>query len=418
MIILAQSIKKCRVVITGMGALSPFGRGVDTMFDALKAGRTAVERDEALAEYGALASHVVAKAPKCDTKWINRHKRRYMSAMSVYAAIASDEAIKQANLDLPDAATDRIGLCMGSTTGSTGEYEKIFARLLSGAPIDSFMSTHFFKIMNHSVSANIGQALGIRGMVHNISCACATGGVAIGTGYQFIATGLQDAMICGGADEYHPFTTGIFEIMNASSTGFNAVPDQTPRPFDVKRDGVVCSEGAGVMVLESLEHARKRNAPIIAEITGYAMRNGPDNIAHPDADLMSDCICGALADAGISPDEVDYVNAHATGTEVGDMLESQGIAQAIGSSTPVSSLKGHMGHSMAASGALEAIASVEMMRQGRLIKTRNLTEPDPDCADLAYLTEDISPGLVTTVVKNSLAMGGVHTTLVLRRWAE
>ncbi len=388
------------------------------MFDALKAGHSAVQRDDALAQYGALSSHVVAKAPKCDIKWIDRHKRRYMSAMSVYAAIASDEALKQANLDLPDAATDRIGLCMGSTTGSTAEYEDVFTKLLSGDPIDSFMSTHFFKIMNHSVSANIGQTLGIRGMVHNVSCACATGGLAIGTGYQFVATGLQDAMICGGADEYHPFTTGIFEIMNASSTGYNATPDQTPRPFDVKRDGVVCSEGAGVMVLESLEHAQKRKAPIIAEICGYAMRNGPTNIAHPDADLVSECICDALAEAGIKADDVDYVNAHATGTELGDMLESHGIAQAIGGSTPVSSLKGHMGHSMAASGALEAIASVEMMRQGCFIKTKNLTEPDPDCADLAYLIENLSLGLATTVVKNSLAMGGVHTTLVLRRWAE
>ena len=200
-----------------------------------------------------------------------------------------------------------------------------------------------------------------------------------------IASGKQDYMLCGGADEIHPLTTATFDLINAASTHYNDRPESTPRPFDEARDGVVCSEGAACLLLESLDSALRRNAPICAEVFGFATVADTSNIANPDAAAVRLCMEKALSDAGVRPDEVDYVNAHAAGTEAGDIAESEAIAGLLGSNVPVSSLKGHLGHSMAASGAIELVATIAMMTASRIIPTRNLETIDELCSGIRHV---------------------------------
>ena len=232
-----------------------------------------------------------------------------------------------------------------------------------------------------------------------------------------IGLGKQDYMLCGGADEFHPLTSGTFDIMNAASLAFNDAPSSTPRPFDRDRDGIVCGEGSGILLLESLESALGRGAEILAEITGFATNSDPGSIANPNAACIADCMRLALADAGLEPCQVDYVNAHATATEQGDIAECTAIAGVFGSQTPTSSLKGHLGHAMAASGTLELAACIEMIRRGVLVPTLNLDNVDPLCAKVLH-PKGVGRLRVDTVVKNNFALGGVNSSIILRRYQQ
>jgi len=202
--------------------------------------------------------------------------------------------------------------------------------------------------------------------------------------------------------------------MSAASCNYNDEPQQTPRPFDIDRDGVVCAEGAGILILEELEHARKRKANILAEIIGFATFSSPGDIANSDSQAMADCMECAIRQAGLSSENVGYVNAHATATIQGDIAEAQAIRRVCGEKVPVSSLKGHLGHTMAASGALELIASLQMMRNSVLIPTRNLVMPDPKCdvVNLILIPQNI---VENVVLKNSFALGGINATILIRR---
>jgi len=278
-------------------------------------------------------------------------------------------------------------------------------------------STVFFQIMNHSCASNVAQTLNVTGRILAPSAACATGCQAVGYAYEMIAFGKQDQMLCGGADEFHPLTVATFDIINAASSQYNDRPQETPRPFDVARDGIVCGEGAGILLLESLESAKARGADILAEVIGFATTADPSNIANPDAASIRFCMEKALIDAGVGPGEIDYVNAHATGTDQGDLAESQAIFEIFGSQVPVSSLKGHLSHTMAASGSLEIIATVGMINRGVLIPTRNLYSVDPRCEKVRHLVASEKMP-IRLAVKNNFALGGVNSSVVLRRYED
>jgi 3-oxoacyl-[acyl-carrier-protein] synthase II len=281
--------------------------------------------------------------------------------------------------------------------------------------LERMKSTLFFHIMNHSCASNVAQALGVTGRILAPSAACSTSCQAVGYAAEMIAMGRQEQMLCGGADEFHPLTSGTFDIMNAASTAFNDSPTSTPRPFDRDRDGIVCGEGSGILLLESLESALTRGADILAEITGFATNSDPASIANPNASAIADCMRLALADAGVEPAQVDYVNAHATATEQGDIAECDAISLIFGKGSPVSSLKGHLGHAMAASGTLELAACIEMIRQGLLIPTLNLDHIDPLCAGIEHV-RGVTKRPVQTVLKNNFALGGVNSSIILRRY--
>jgi 3-oxoacyl-[acyl-carrier-protein] synthase II len=405
-----------RVVITGYGAISPFGQGVGNLMSGLRSGSSAVKQVAGLDRIGGMRSLVAALVPEVDGKSIPRKYRRAMSAMSIYATLAAEEALACAGIVPAQLVVGELGICLGSTVGSTQTSEEFFRDYLSDHSLERLKSTLFFQIMNHSCAANVAQALELTGRVLSPAAACATGCQVVGLGYELIAAGRETMMLCGGADEFHPLTAATFDIMNAASTGFNDHPALTPRPFDERRDGVVCAEGAGVLLLESLSSAQQRQVPILAEVCGFATTADPGSIANPDAAAMARCMELALADAQLAAAEIEYLNAHATGTIRGDVAESAAIEKIFGRQVAVSSLKGHLGHTMAASGALELIASLEMMAGKIVIPTLNLEAPDPDCAQLRWVRE-LESWAPQKIVKNSFALGGVNSSLVVRSFA-
>jgi len=403
-----------RVVITGMGVVSPYGVGAQCLWDNLVAGNSSVEVLDDLLKLGGLRSSVASLVGDVDVSKIPRKKRRFMSPMSIYSSIASFEAIVNAGLSSDLVANRNTGLSLASTMGSSAESEAFFQELIQNGTIENVKSTMFFRTMNHSCAANTAQAIGIRGRIISPSAACASGTLAIGLGYESVASGHQNIMLCGGAEEHHVLATAVFDIMGAASCNYNDDPKHTPRPFDMKRDGVVCAEGSGIVLLEELEHARKRGANILGEIIGFATYSSPGDIANPDSDTMADCMHSVIKQAGLTTDDVDYVNAHATATERGDIAEARAINSVMGNKIAVSSMKGHIGHTMAASGAIELIASIQMMHNGVLVGTLNLENPDPEC-DIVRLIRKCEKFSGNIVLKNSFALGGINSTVLIRR---
>lgn len=403
-----------RVVITGMGAVSPFGCGVRKLWNGLFEGRSGISRIEELDHITGLRPRIGGKVPSYDAKAIPRKFRRTMSDLSIFAGLAALEAINQAGLSTEILTGGKTGLCAGSTTGSARTMEHFFSVYINEKSIEKIRSTEFFKIMNHSCAANLAQFLGITGRVLATSAACSTGCQNIGLAAEAIAYGKQNIMLCGGADELHPVTIGTFDILEAASVSGQDNPATASRPFDKDRDGIVCSEGAGILVLESYESAQKRGAEILAEIAGFSSLCDSSNMASPSPEAIGRCMTDALAESKISISEIDYVNAHATGTLQGDASEAQAISGKLGSTVPVSSLKGHLGHTMAASGALETIATIRMMHEDTIIPTANLSTPAPECASINNVLQ-LDKRKITYALKNNFALGGINTSLVLRR---
>lgn len=406
-----------RVVITGVGAVSPLGVGVPALMEGLIEGRSGISRVDSLRQVQGLRCLVAGLAPEVDPKLIDRKFRRSMSPMSIYATLACREALAQAGVPEEALSSGRLGACIGSTIGSPYSYEEFFADYLKDFSLERVKSTMFFKIMGHSCAANVAQILGVKGRVMAPAAACATGIQSVGLGFEAIALGRQDMMLCGGADELHPLTVATFDIINAASTGYNERPASTPRPFDKDRDGTVCAEGCGILLLESLDSAKARGARILGEVAGFASTSDPTNISNPDPAAIMACMRAALDEAIIRPDEVDYVNAHATATELGDIAESAAIHDLFGTRPLVSSLKGHLGHSLAASGAIELIATLGMLERNLLLPTKNLETVDPRCAPISFLREP-TRSAAQVAVKNNFALGGVNASLIVRKFHD
>lgn len=396
-----------RVVITGMGAVSPYGEGVPAMWEGVSRDVCAVS---SLPEYRleGLSCRVAGIVPALNEKRIPRELRRTMSPMSIFACLAAWEALAQARLDRTQQ--HRMGVAVGSTVGSPHMLHEFFEYFLREHSVESMRSTTFFKIMSHTAAANVALACGCTGRTLAPAAACSSGLMAICLGFEAIAAGREDLMLCGGADEFHLLTSATFDRLGAAS--HEADPNLASRPFDAARTGIVCGEGAGILLLESLESALARGAPILAEVRGASMASSPANIAHPDMEAIADCMRRALDDACVRPSEVSYVNAHATATEYGDMAEGQAIEKVFGSATAVSSLKGHLGHTMAASGALESILCVEMMRNSVYVPTRGLRMPDARCGKISHVLEPLH-ARNHMVLKNSFALGGCNCTILL-----
>jgi 3-oxoacyl-[acyl-carrier-protein] synthase II len=233
--------------------------------------------------------------------------------------------------------------------------------------------------------------------------------------YEFIKSGAQDLMIAGGAEELHPTHAGVFDLMFAASHKYNADPERTPRPFDRGRDGVVVGEGATTFVLERRDHALRRGAEIHGEIVGYATTCDGIHLTNPSWKGMAACMAAGLKSAGISADRLDYVNAHGTGTELGDIAESRATAEVVGCEVPVSTQKSYVGHTLGACGAMETAFTLLMMRDGFLAPNRTLDEVDPRCASLDYVVGDPRDLRAKRVMCNNFAFGGINTTLILER---
>ncbi|MDY0212890.1 MAG: beta-ketoacyl-[acyl-carrier-protein] synthase family protein [Desulfuromonadaceae bacterium] len=405
------------VVITGAGIICALGHSLEALTTALLRGESGVSYVPELERVGGLRTRVAALVDGVDPKQIPRRFRRSMSRMSMYAYLASLQALEMGAFPEENLANGRTGVIIGSTLGSTETSERFFADYFTDHSLERMRSGLFFQLMGHSCAANVAQSLGITGRVLAPASACATSCQAIGYAYEQIAFGRQDAILCGGADEFHPLTAATFDILHAASTAYNQEPQQASRPFDAARDGVVCGEGSGVLLLENKKIALQRGAPILAEVVGFATTSDTSSIANPDVTAMHTCMRLALEDAGIQAHEIDYVNAHATGTLQGDIAEVEALACLLGDKVPVSSFKGHLGHTLAASGAIELSATVAMMQRGEIAPTRNLHNIDPQCSAVALLQHNlqINPKYV---LKNNFAMGGINSTLILRSYTH
>lgn len=410
----SENVAVNRVVITGRGAVSPFGLGVPLLLEKIWAGSSAVRHMEEWAEIRGLRSHIAAPVPDFDAKkFLPRSARRTMGAMAVYATLATREAI--ADADIPEEMLEggRTGVAIGSTTGSAAAYEEFYLKYLPEKVLDGIKSGEFFKMMGHSCVANVCLALGIEGEQWAPVSACTSSSQAIGLGYILIQAGRQDIVLCGGADEAHASVTGVFDLLRAASFN-NSDPEGGCRPFERDRDGVVCGGGSGILVLESLESAERRGAKIYGEIVGFGNVTDCGHIASPDKKMMIRAMELAMGEGGLVAGDIDYVNAHATGTEQGDIAEAAAISAAVDRAIPVSSLKGHLGHTLGAAGALELIVLLEMLERQEIIPTRNLDSIDPRCAVVDLVGEKRVANL-ETVLKNNFALGGVNTSLAIRR---
>jgi 3-oxoacyl-[acyl-carrier-protein] synthase II len=403
-----------RVVITGMGCVSPFGRGVTALTDGIEAGRSAVRFMEGWDQYIGLRSLVGAPAELKDEKLIPRQNRRSMGRMSLFAAQAAQDALADSGLDPTVATSGRMGCVVGSTTGSAISISQAFETMLPDRNLANLSATSFFHCISHTAAMNVAQLLGINGCVMATCAACASALQAIGAGYDLIRLDRQDLVLCGGAEELHPTVTGSFDLLFATSTKYNATPNKTPRPFDRDRDGLVCGEGSGIVLLEDYEHAVKRNARIYAEVLGYHTCNSGDHVSESNRAAMSVCMREALNGAGLKAGQVDYVNAHATATLQGDKEEAEAIREVFGDSVPVSSLKGYIGHTLGASAAIELAASLAGMRKDTIYPTLNLENVSPECQGIRHVMNAPERRAARVVVKNSFAFGGISAVLVCR----
>ena len=399
-----------RVVITGMGVLSPLGISVAEQAEALQTGRHGIRRMPEWAAYKGLRSLIAAPTELKNEKLIPRKNRRSMGRMSLFAAQAAQEALRDAHCDIATLGDGRVGCVTGSTTGSAITLSQVFEAMLPERDFTQLQATQFFQCISHSVAMNLAQYLGLQGVLLSTNAACASALQAIGTAFDLIRSGRQDAVV-GGAEELHPTVTGSFDMLMAASTGYNDRPDEASRPFDAARDGLVCGEGAGILFLEERERAQQRGAPIYAEVLGFHTCSGGSHVSESNRDGISRSMRFALEDADRTPTDVDYVNAHATATLQGDSEEAAAIRTVFGDQTAVSSLKGNLGHTLGASGAIELIASITGLRRGIIYPTRNLTTVAKDCQGIRHVTT-MEQTTARCFIKNSFAFGGVNASLV------
>jgi 3-oxoacyl-[acyl-carrier-protein] synthase II len=404
-----------RVVVTGMGLVSPIGHSLNDVSAALQAQRHGVVVMPDWDGYENLNTRLAAPARELDLSSQPRKKVRTMGRVARLSMYATERAIEDAGLDEQILHSGRTGLAYGSTHGSSTEQESFCKILFERSSLRGLAGSAYFKFMSHTCVANLALAFGIRGRIIPTISACASSSQGIGYGYEAVRDGAQDVMLAGGAEEMHLVHAGVFDIMYAASTKYNDRPDQSPRPFDVDRDGLVVGEGAGTLVLESYERAQARGAHIYAEVVGFGTNCDGEHITYPSSEGMAETMRLALEDAAIGRDAIDYVNAHGTATEAGDIAESQAYAQVLGARVPVSSTKGHTGHTLGACGALEAVFCIAMLRDDFVANTRNLEHVDPRCAVLDYVQGEPRKARLNTVMTNNFAFGGINTSSIFKR---
>jgi 3-oxoacyl-[acyl-carrier-protein] synthase II len=407
-----------RVVITACSAITPIGRTKEEILRNLTRGTSGVKvlrEDEVLSPY--IHSKVFGTVDYPITYDFKRQHRKTMGPVAYYACQVAKEVLASAGLDEAFVTGGRLGVAFGSTHGSPTVQRQIYKTFFSGSRTGyaSIGAVDYLKSMVHTTAVNITKMFGITGRVISSSTACTTSSQSIGYGYEMVKYGMQDAMLCGGADEYDTTTVAVFDNLLACSTAFNDTPQLTPRPFDAKRDGLVVGEGAGAVLLEEYEQARKRGASILAEVIGFSCNNNGGDLILPNLGGITETIRLGLKDAKISADDMDYISAHATGTKMGDVIEAQAIHNVYGGRPAVTGLKSYMGHTMGSCGAIETIIMTYLLAAGFVVPTLNLGEIDERCAMINHVTALRASPLRIAAVQN-FAFGGVNTSLIIKKW--
>ncbi|WP_377158303.1 beta-ketoacyl-ACP synthase [Roseateles sp. UC29_93] len=406
-----------RVVVTGIGAISPLGCDWASVLAHLRSRRNAVQHIDEWDEYEGLNTRVgVPAAPfHLDPVRYNRKTTRSMGRVALMAVRASEMALEQAGLlGDPVLKGGKVGVSYGSSAG-TPKAIGDFGRMLLEKSTEGINATTYIKMMSHTAPVNIGVTFGLTGRVVTTSSACTSGSQGLGYAYEMVRSGQQVAMLAGGAEELDATEAAVFDTLFATSVKHNDSPSLTPRPFDVHRDGLVLGEGACTFVLEDYEHAKARGATMLAEVIGFGTNSDGCHVTQPNAPTMAQAMRLALESAGLDAAAIPYVNAHGTATEHGDVAESRATNEVFGPKVAISSLKSYMGHTLGACGALEAWMTIEMMREGWFAPTLNLTEVDPRCGELDYVTGDGRALQTDLVMSNNFAFGGINTSLIFRR---
>ncbi len=404
-----------RVVVTGMAGITPIGNDWPSVYARLGEYRNAVVSMPEWAAYEGLNTLLGAPAASFDLPECYPTKTtRSMGRVALRATRASDLALADAGLlGDPLVQSGKLGIAYGSSAG-TPKAICDFGKMIEEKSTRGINATTYIKMMSHTAAVNLGVFLGVTGRILTTSSACTSGSQAIGYAYETIRAGYQIAMIAGGAEELNVTEAAVFDTLFATSVR-NEAPETTPRPFDAARDGLVLGEGAGTLVLEELEHARSRGATVYAEIVGFVTNSDGCHVTHPKAATMQVAMELALADANLPPSAVGYINAHGTGTQHGDVAESRATWNIFRDRVPISSLKSYMGHTLGGCGAMEAWISIEMMRAGWFAPTINLSQVDPECAELDYVAGVGRKLQCEYIMSNNFAFGGINTSLIFRR---
>jgi len=410
-----------RVVVTGVGVVSPVGTSKETAWPAVREGRSGIRR---ITLFDASAYDVHIAGEISDFEPLNYFTKRELSRLDrfvQFALVAADSAIKDAGLDLDREDRRRIGAYIGTGIGGLHEIEAQHTRLLQSGP-NRTSPLMIPKLMTNAAAGQVAMRTGLLGPTMSCSSACASASHAIGEAFQSIRYGMADVQLCGGSEAaITPMGLSGFQQMKALSTR-NDEPERASRPFDANRDGFVMAEGGAILVLEELEHARKRGADILAEIVGYGASSDAYHITLPEPEGRgaARAMLNAMADAALNPQDIDYINAHGTATPAGDDVEAKAICAVFGDHAKklaVSSSKSIFGHLLGASGALESAVCIWAMGDNVCPPTINLEDPDPECCGLNFVPLQAQERPVNAVLNNSFGFGGHNVSLLFHKFA-
>ena len=400
-----------RVVITGLGIYSCIGKNLDEVKDSLFKGKSGIVLDPVRKEFG-YRSGLTGWVDKPNLKeLLDRRSRIMLPEQGEYAYVSTLEALKNARLDEDYMHEHEVGILFGNDSSAQPVIEGVD---IMRQKKDTMMvgSASVFKTMNSTVTMNLSTIFKLKGINFTVSAACASGSHAIGLAYLFIKTGLQDCVIAGGAQEINHLSMGNFDALGAFST-HESEPIKASRPFDRTRDGLVPSGGAATVILESLESAQKRGAPILGEVIGYGFSSNGEHISNPTVSGPVRSLQMALKDAGLLAAEIDYINAHATSTQAGDASEARAINEVFGDSKPfVSSTKSMTGHECWMAGASEIVYSMLMMQNNFIAPNINFENPDEDSVKLNLVKNTLEKN-INVFLSNSFGFGGTNSSIIV-----
>ncbi len=400
-----------RVVVSGMGIVSSIGNSTQEVLASLREAKSGISFAEDYSKLGFRCQ--VHGAPNCDAAAIvDRRAMRFHGGGTAWNHVAMDQAIRDAGLEEKDISNERTGIIMGSGGPSTRTVVEAADTTRSKGPkrVGPFAVP---KAMSSTASATLATWFKIKGVNYSISSACATSNHCIGNAYELIQWGKQDVIFAGGCEELDWTLSVLFDAMGAMSSGFNGTPAKASRPYDANRDGFVIAGGAGVLVLEELEHAKARGAKIYGEVAGYGATSDGHDMVAPSGEGAVRCMKMAMKDLKIP---VDYINPHATSTPIGDQKEIEAIRETFGAKCPpISATKALTGHSLGATGVQEAIYSLLMMNNGFICESANIEEIDPAFADIPIVRERKDNVKIGCVLSNSFGFGGTNATIAFKR---
>ena len=402
-----------RVVITGMGIYSCIGENLEEVKDSLYAGKSGIKIDEERIPFG-YRSPLTGMVNKPDLKGdLSRRQRISLSEEGEYAYVATIEALKNAKINQDYINANEVGILYGNDSTAQSVIESIDT-IREKKDTTLVGSGAIFKGMNSTVTMNLSTIFKLTGINFTISAACASGSHSIGMAYQLIKSGLQDCIICGGAQEINKLAMGSFDGLGVFSSNIEN-PEKASRPFDVSRDGLVPSGGAATLILESYDSAMKRGAPILGEVIGYGFSSNGEHISTPNIEGPSRAMLKAIKQANINPSDIAYVNAHATSTPVGDANEANAIVNVFGENGPyVSSTKSMTGHECWMAGASEVVYSMLMMHHDFIAPNINLSQPDEAALKLNLVSKTIDKKF-DVFLSNSFGFGGTNSALIIKK---